>query len=251
MKERRRQNGRKAEANAGNPKRTVEVLFDDPDIVVVNKPAGMVVHPAPGHESGALTDELLKMFPQMAGVGSAERPGVVHRLDIETSGVMVFAKTQRAYAKLRQDFESHGSIGKTYLAVLHGAPKPAEGTIRTLIGRKAWDSRRMASFAEGNAPRDAKPAVSHWTVLQRQGPLALVEFRIETGRTHQIRLHAAELGHPVVGDALYGDAAKDAHLASKPARHLLHAVGLSFNHPVTGRRLEFFAEPPPDIVFAH
>lgn len=250
MKERRRQNGRRTEGKGERPARTVDILFDDSDIVVVNKPAGMVVHPAPGHESGALTDELVKTFPQMAGVGSAERPGVVHRLDIETSGVMVFAKTQRAYAKLRQDFESHGTIGKTYIAVLHGAPKPAEGTIRTLIGRKTWDSKRMASFAEGSAPRDAKPAVSHWTVLQRQGPLALVEFRIETGRTHQIRVHAAELGHPVVGDALYGDAAKDAHLATKPTRHLLHAVGLSFNHPVTGKRLEFFAEPPPDIVYA-
>jgi len=250
MKDRRNRNGGRTAESRGRKDAGVEILFDDADIVVVNKPAGMIVHPAPGHETGALTDELLKSFPEMAGVGSAERPGVVHRLDIETSGVMVFAKTQRAYSKLRQDFESHGSIGKTYLAVLHGAPKPAEGTIRTLIGRKAWDAKRMASFPEGSAPRDAKPAVSHWTVLNRQGPLALVEFRIETGRTHQIRLHAAELGHPVVGDSLYGDAAKDARLAVKPTRHLLHAVGLAFNHPVTGRRLEFFAEPPPDIVYA-
>ena len=229
----------------------VEIVYDDADIVVVNKPAGMIVHPAPGHETGALTDVLVKMFPQMAGVGSDERPGIVHRLDRETSGIMVCAKTQRAYLKLRQDFESHGTINKTYLAVLHGAPKPAEGTISTFIGRKAWDSKRMASYARENAPRDAKPAISHWTVLNRQGPLALVEFRIETGRTHQIRVHAAELGHPVVGDTLYGDAAKDSHLAMKPARHLLHAVGISFKHPVTGRQLEFFAEPPPDIVYAH
>ncbi len=113
MKEHRRQNGRRTEGKGERPARTVDILFDDSDIVVVNKPAGMVVHPAPGHETGALTDELLKMFPQMAGVGSAERPGVVHRLDIETSGVMVFAKTQRAYAKLRQDFESYSTIGKT------------------------------------------------------------------------------------------------------------------------------------------
>jgi len=238
-----------------NPKSTerisVEMLFDDSDIVVVNKPAGMIVHPAPGHETGALTDELVALFPEMAGVGSVERPGIVHRLDRETSGVMVCAKTQRAYLKLRQDFESHGTIRKTYLAVLHGAPKPSEGTISTFIGRKAWDSRRMASFAANDAPRDAKPAVSHWTVLRKQGPLALVEFRIETGRMHQIRVHAAELGHPVVGDSLYGDAAKDARLAVKPSRHLLHAVGISFKHPVTGRQLEFFAEPPPDIVYAH
>ena len=237
--------GKHASANG-----RVEVLYSDDDIVVVNKPAGMVVHPAPGHETGALTDALLEMFPEMAGVGSAERPGIVHRLDIETSGVMVCAKTQRAYVKLRQDFESHGTIRKTYLAVLHGAPKQRTGTISSLIGRKPWDSKRMASFPEGDAPKDAKPAVSHWSVIGRQGPLALVEFTIETGRMHQIRVHAAELGHPVVGDSLYGSEEKDRRLASRPARHLLHAVGISFNHPVTGKRLEFFAEPPPDIVYA-
>ena len=238
------------EADGGNPPR-VEVIFEDGDMIVVNKPAGMIVHPAPGHETGALTDALLAMYPEIAGVGSKERPGIVHRLDRDTSGVMVCARTQRAYLALRREFESHGAIRKTYLAVLHGAPQPREGTIRTLIGRKAWDAKRMASFPEGaDAPRDAKPAVTHWTVLRKSGPLALVEFTIETGRTHQIRVHAAELGHPVVGDPLYGDPVKDRRLASRPARHLLHAVGIAFDHPVTGERMEFFAEPPADIVYA-
>ena len=222
-----------------------DILFEDPDILVVDKPAGMYVHPSPGHETGTLTDALLKRCPSMAGVGSAERPGVVHRLDADTSGVMVLAKTQRAYLKLRELFESHRDIRKTYLAVCHGAPTPKEGRLETTIGRKPWDAKRMAV----DVP-DGKRAVTEWTVLGRQGPVALVEFRIETGRTHQIRIHAAHLGHPLVGDPLYGDAAKDRRLRTRPVRTLLHAVELSFPHPVTGRRLTFAAEPPADILYA-
>lgn len=226
--------------------RFVEVLFEDDDIVVVSKPAGMIVHPAPGHESGALSTLLVKDRPMMASVGSRERPGVVHRLDIETSGVMVFAKTPRAYAKLRDAFESHENVRKTYLAVLHGAIKPPQGTLETTIGRKPWDAKRMAV----DAP-DGKRAVTHWTVLEKRGPLALVEFVIETGRTHQIRVHAAHLGHPIVGDSLYGDAEKDRRLKSRPRRQLLHAVQLEFPHPVSGRMLSFAAPPPPDVLYAH
>ena len=222
-----------------------DILFEDPDILVVDKPAGMFVHPSPGHETGTLTDALLKRCPSMAGVGSAERPGVVHRLDADTSGVMVLAKTQRAYLKLRELFESHRDIRKTYLAVCHGAPTPKEGRLETTIGRKPWDAKRMAV----DVP-DGKRAVTEWTVLGRQGPVALVEFRIETGRTHQIRVHAAHLGHPLAGDPLYGDAAKDRRLRTRPVRPLLHAVELSFPHPVTGRRLTFAAEPPADILYA-
>ena len=222
-----------------------DILFEDPDILVVDKPAGMFVHPSPGHETGTLTDALLKRCPSMAGVGSAERPGVVHRLDADTSGVMVLAKTQRAYLKLRELFESHCDIRKTYLAVCHGAPTPKEGRLETTIGRKPWDAKRMAV----DVP-DGKRAVTEWTVLGRQGPVALVEFRIETGRTHQIRVHAAHLGHPLAGDPLYGDAAKDRRLRTRPVRTLLHAVELSFPHPVTGRRLTFAAEPPADILYA-
>ena len=223
-----------------------EILFEDPDILVVDKPAGMFVHPSPGHESGTLTDALLAHCPSMAGIGSDERPGVVHRLDADTSGVMVFAKTQRAYLGLRAAFESHRTVEKTYLAVCHGAPQPKAGTLETTIGRKPWDPKRMAV----DVP-DGKRAVTHWTVLGRRGGVALVEFRIETGRTHQIRVHAAHLGHPLAGDPLYGDAAKDRHLRIRPARTLLHAVELSFPHPVTGRRLTFAAEPPADILYAN
>ena len=222
----------------------VEILFEDEDILVVDKPAGMFAHRAPGHETGTLTDALLPRCPALAGVGSRERPGIVHRLDAETSGVMVLAKSARAYRALRAMFESHAAVRKTYLAVLHGAPREKSGTVDAPIGRKPWDPKRMAVVPDG------KRAVSHWTVLGRKGGLALVEFVIETGRTHQIRVHAAHLGHPVVGDALYGDGAKDARLRHRPGRQLLHAVELAFPHPVTGAPLAFAAPPPPDIVYA-
>ena len=208
------------------------LLFEDADVLVVDKPAGQIVHPAPGHETGSLTEELVRHCPSMANVGSRERPGVVHRLDRETSGVMVFAKTQAAYLNLRRQFESHRDIRKTYLAVLHGAPKQRKGTL------------------DGPVGREHLRAITHWEVLAKHGPIALVEFRIETGRMHQIRIHAAELGCPIVGDRLYGEAAKDRRLRVRPQRLLLHAVELSFLHPTTGRRLAFAAEPPPDIVYA-
>jgi 23S rRNA pseudouridine1911/1915/1917 synthase len=223
----------------------LEILFSDADIVVVDKPAGQIVHPAPGYPDGAVTDDLLKRFPEMAGVGSRTRPGVVHRLDRETSGVMVFARSQRAYEALRALFEAHTRVEKTYLAVLHGAPKQKKGVLETLIGRKPWDAKRMAV----DVP-DGKRAKTRWEVVARQGSLALVEFAIETGRMHQIRVHAAHLGHPVVGDKLYGLPAADRRLAVRPARHLLHAVQLAFPHPVTGKTVCFAAPPPDDLLYA-
>ena len=209
----------------------MDVLFEDADIIVIDKPAGRIVHPAPGHETGSITEELVRHCPSMAGVGSAERPGVVHRLDRDTSGVMVFAKNRSAYLDLRRQFESHETVEKKYLAILHGAPKAKKGTLDGPIGRE-----RLR-------------AITHWEVLAKHGPLALVEFTIETGRMHQIRIHAAELGHPVVGDRTYGDAEKDRRLRVKPTRHLLHAVELSFRHPKTHTRVTFVAPPPPDLVY--
>ena len=217
----------------------MDVLYSDDDILVVDKPSGKAVHPSPGFETGTMTDELVRRFPKMAGVGSKERPGVVHRLDVETSGVMVFALSQRAYLKLRKSFEGHFEVKKTYLAVLHGAPKERRGTLDTLIGKRA-DKKRMKVVEPGG---EGQRAVTHWEVLSKHGGLALVEFRIDTGRTHQIRVHAAHLGHPVVGDRLYG-------VADRAPRLLLHAVQLEFPHPVTGRPMRFAAEPPPELVYA-
>lgn len=209
----------------------MRILFADAALVVVDKPAGRIVHPAPGHREGALTDELVRRYPEMASVGSRERPGVVHRLDIDTSGVMVFARTQAAYLDLRRQFEAHRGVRKTYLAVCHWRHGTApRGTL--------------------TSPIDRQPAVSHYEVLGRQGACALVRFDIETGRTHQIRIHAAkELGCPIVGDPLYGEAARDRQLRRRPARTLLHAVELSFLHPVTKRRVTFSAPPPDDLVY--
>lgn len=210
----------------------MNVLFEDEAIVVIDKPAGCIVHAAPGHEEGSIADELVKDRPTMARVGSVQRPGVVHRLDQETSGVMVFAKTQKAYLNLRHQFEAHQTVEKRYLAVLHGAPRQKKGTL------------------DGPVGRDHLRAITHWLVLAKHGPIALVEFTIETGRMHQIRIHAAELGCPIVGDRLYGDSAADCRLRSKPNRLLLHAVELSFLHPITGHRVTFAAPPPPDLVYA-
>lgn len=229
------------------PKRniSVEVLHADDDIIVVNKPSGVIVHRAPGYPDGTLCDILLKDFPDMAGVGSDERPGVVHRLDRDTSGVMVFARTQHAYLALRREFENHGRVKKTYLAVLHGTPKPQTGTLNTMIGRKPFDAKRMAVV-----DHNGKTAITHWTVLSKHGGLSLVEFIIETGRMHQIRVHAAHLGHPIAGDSLYGDQVRDRRMARPPSRPLLHAVELSFLHPASRRLVTFAAEPPADIVYA-
>ena len=210
----------------------IEVVYRDADLIAVVKPAGMATHPSPGHESGTLTDEVKKLFPEIAAVGSAERPGVVHRLDQDTSGVMVFAKTQAAYLDLRRQFESHETVEKKYLAILHGAPKERKGTL------------------DGPVGRERLRAITHWEVLAKHGSVALAQFTIETGRMHQIRIHAAELGHPVVGDRTYGDAEKDRRLKVKPKRHLLHAVELSFLHPRTHKRVTFAAPPPRDIVYA-
>ena len=224
---------------------SVEILHADDDIIVVNKPSGLIVHRAPGYPDGTLSDILLKDFPDMAGVGSDERPGVVHRLDRDTSGVMVFARTQRAYLALRREFENHGRVRKTYLAVLHGAPKPQTGTLNTMIGRKPFDAKRMAVV-----DHNGKNAITHWTVLSKHGGLSLVEFIIETGRMHQIRVHAAHLGHPIAGDSLYGDQVRDRRMARPPSRPLLHAVELSLPHPASRRMVTFAAEPPADIIYA-
>lgn len=221
----------------------IPILYEDSDIVVVDKASGMIVHPAPGRKEAAVTDELVRLYPEMKTVGSAERPGVVHRLDVDTSGVMVFARNQGSYLNLRRQFESHSLVDKTYLAVVHGRPKKDSGTIETQLGKRSG-KKKMRVVEDGG-----QKAVTHWHVLSRRGPISMVEFRIETGRTHQIRVHASFLGCPVVGDRLYGDVAKDARLRNRPSRLLLHAVRLSFSHPSGGRPVSFMAQVPQELVY--
>jgi 23S rRNA pseudouridine1911/1915/1917 synthase len=219
----------------------LDVVYEDRDLLVLDKPPGLVVHPAPGHAGGTLVNALLHHCRDLGGVGGVERPGIVHRLDKETSGLMVVAKHDAALLALAAQFPA-GRVGKTYLALVHGEPARAAGTIAAAIGRHAVDRKRMAAN-----PVRGKPAVSHYRVVAAAGGLALLRVRIETGRTHQFRVHLAHLGHPVAGDPVYGNRARDRLLPSCPARQMLHAAELEFDHPSDGRRLLFKRPPPADM----
>lgn len=222
----------------------LRVLFEDAHILVVDKPAGLVVHPAPGHLEGTLVNAVLHHCPGLAGIGGVARPGIVHRLDQDTSGVMIVAKTENAMRTLVKEFSSHANIKKTYLAIVHGAPAPRAGRIENLIGRSTFDRKKMAVVE-----KNGKLAVTNYTTLATHEGLSLVKCEIETGRTHQIRVHMASLGAPVVFDAVYGHPRKDAKLAHPAPRQLLHAWKLALKHPVTREPLEFTA-PAPDDFYA-
>ncbi len=223
----------------------LSVIYEDDDIIAVDKPAGLVVHPAPGHLSGTLVNALLHHCPSLAGIGGVARPGIVHRLDQDTSGVMVAAKSQRAMDVLAKEFASHANMEKTYLAVVHGTPIPNEGRIEDLIGRSPYDRKKMAIVE-----RSGKRAVTRWKLIAHDSNtgLSLVRCDIETGRTHQIRVHLASIGTPVAGDAVYGRPRLDKRLAAPPQRQLLHAWRLSFRHPVTRAPLVFEAPVPQDFL---
>ena len=223
----------------------LDIVFEDGDLVVVNKPAGLVVHPAPGHFAGTLVNALLHHCPSLADLGGGARPGVVHRLDQDTSGLIVVAKTPQAMAGLAKAFASHDGVEKTYLAVCHGRPDALSGRIENLVGRHPVDRKRMAIVE-----KNGKVAITNWRVVGAASdpPVSVVECRIETGRTHQIRVHMASLRCPVAGDRTYGSSARDRLLDPVPARQLLHAWRLSLLHPVTRGRLSFEAPIPPDMA---
>ncbi|MFW6050090.1 MAG: RluA family pseudouridine synthase [Myxococcota bacterium] len=218
------------------------VLHEDADLIVVDKPAGLVVHPAPGHPDRTLVNALLH-HTGVAGGRDAARPGIVHRLDKDTSGVMVVAKTPAAHERLVEAFQAH-AIERAYLAIAVGAP-PAQATLDTLHGRHPVHRKRFtARVARG------KRAVTHVRVLERLHGAALVECRLETGRTHQIRVHLAEQGTPVLGDSVYGRSPRDPvvrEAARALGRQALHAGVLGFVHPVTGETLTFETPPPADF----
>ena len=221
----------------------IDVLYEDENILALNKPPGLVVHPAPGHLTGTLVNALLAHCPTRSGIGGVSRPGIVHRLDQDTSGVMVVAKTQRAMDVLSKEFSSHANIVKTYLAIVHGTPVPAEGRIANLIGRSPFDRKKMAIV-----DRNGKVAVTHYRVVSSTRAMSCVECVIETGRTHQIRVHMASLGTPVVGDAVYGRSRLDRQLDPPPVRQLLHAWRLTLKHPVTRKPMIFEAPLPADFT---
>jgi 23S rRNA pseudouridine1911/1915/1917 synthase len=223
------------------------VLFEDAHLIVIDKPPGLVVHPAPGHEAGTLVNALLAHCDDLSGIGGELRPGIVHRLDKDTSGVMVATKSDAAHVVLSEAFQDKRTIHREYLAVVFPAPPGAGGTIRTLYGRHPVDRKRFSSkVAKG------KHAVTHWEVVERfASGAALVRLRLETGRTHQIRVHMADQGWPLLGDPVYGRTPKDrflAELAGALGRQALHAARLGFAHPVTGEEMRFESALPADLA---
>ena len=219
------------------------VLHEDSDLIVLDKPAGLVVHPAPGHAADTLVNALLHHCADLQGIGGELRPGIVHRLDKDTSGVLVVAKNEPTHAALVAQFAAH-SIRKEYLALAWGTPKKPAGTVALPVGRHPVHRQKMAVTEKGRS------AVTHYEVLAA-GPLAsLLRVRIETGRTHQIRVHLAHLGHPVVGDATYGRTRHGLPAELKISRQMLHAHVLEIVHPRTGRPLVCTAPPPPDFLAA-
>ena len=222
----------------------LSVVFEDDDMLVVDKAPGMVVHPAPGHFTGTLVNALLYHCPNLAGIGGVARPGIVHRLDQDTSGLIVVAKTQAAMDGLTKAFASHANITKTYLAVCHGRPRLDSGRIENLIGRHPVDRKRMAIV-----DKNGKLAITNWKLLKptQPSPTSCIECAIETGRTHQIRVHMASLGCPVIGDKVYGKGALDRRLDPVPQRQMLHAWRLRIWHPVKGVEMSFESPVPADM----
>ncbi len=244
-----------AEAEPKGEAIPLAVVFEDAHLIVIDKPAGLVVHPAAGHAGGTLVNALLAHCgDSLSGIGGVKRPGIVHRLDKDTSGLLVAAKTDAAHNGLAAQFHAH-SIERAYKAICWGAPRPRDGTVETLIGRSTANRQKRAVLKSGG-----KHAVTHYAVEAVYGDPAapaasMIECRLETGRTHQIRVHMAHLGHAVIGDPLYG-AGRRARGLSPDAREFLkdfhrqalHAGLLGFEHPVTGKSLKFESALPPDML---
>ena len=221
----------------------LSILYQDADVVVIDKPAGLVVYPAPGHGGGTLVNALLHHCRDLSGVGGELRPGIVHRLDKDTSGVLVAAKNDVAHRSLAAQFKVH-SVLREYLALVRGAPRAASGSVEAAIGRHPTDRKRMSTRT-----RRGRAAVTHYRVEERLRGASLLRVRLETGRTHQVRVHLASIGLPVLGDPVYGGAqALGAELGL--ARQALHAAVLGFTHPTTGAAMRFESPLPPDLVRA-
>ena len=237
-----------ADAEARPQAIPLTIAYEDEHLIVVDKPAGMVVHPAAGNPDGTLVNALLHHCGgSLSGIGGVARPGIVHRIDKDTSGLLVVAKTDAAHEGLSRQFAAH-SVHRRYLAVCGGHPSPAEGTIDAKMGRSDANRKKMAVL-DKNSSR-GKHAVTHYKLLQRLDSSALIECRLETGRTHQVRVHCASIGHALLGDPLYGRTPKPLKDLLDQlcfTRQALHAAELGFEHPIRAEHLRFTADLPADM----
>jgi 23S rRNA pseudouridine1911/1915/1917 synthase len=222
------------------------IPYEDEHLLIVDKPSGLVVHPSAGHADGTLVNALLHHCRgSLSGIGGVERPGIVHRIDKDTSGLLVVAKTDAAHEGLAKLFAAH-DIDRQYLAVVSGIPAPPAGTIATQIGRSTTNRKKMAVLHEGKG----RHAVTHYRTQEIFAKTALVSCTLETGRTHQVRVHMAHIGHPLIGDATYSNRQKTYKIGlnqSTFARQALHAAHLGFIHPITGEKMQFDSNLPVDI----
>lgn len=237
-----------AEAEARPQAIPLDIAYEDDHLIVINKPAGMVVHPAAGNPDGTLVNALLHHCEgSLSGIGGVARPGIVHRIDKDTSGLLVVAKSDAAHEGLAAQFAEH-SVHRRYIAVCAGHPNPAEGTIDARIGRSDANRKKMAVL-DKNSSR-GKHAITHYKTLKRLDSSAMIECRLETGRTHQVRVHCASIGHALLGDPLYGKTPKELKslLTSLGfARQALHAAELGFLHPISSQELRFTADLADDM----
>ncbi len=215
------------------------ILYEDDHLLVVNKPVGLVVHPAPGHTDKTLVNAILAHCSHLSGINGIERPGIVHRLDKDTSGAIVIAKTDRAHQSLQQQIQNK-TAKREYLGIVHGVPTAFQGTIDAPIGRHPKDRHKMAVIPTG------RPALTHWQVQEKLGMYALLHFQLATGRTHQIRVHSAHIRHPIVGDPLYSNVSPK--IAQMIKHQALHAWKLTFQHPETNLTIAVEAIPPRSFL---
>lgn len=222
---------------AADPDVPVEIVYEDPDLLVLEKAPNVVVHPGSGNATGTLVAGLMARFPEIAEVGEPDRPGIVHRLDKGTSGLMVAARSSKAYESLVEMFSEH-KVRREYLSLCHGVPQNAQGTIDAPIGRSNARPTEMAITANG------RDAITHYEIIERLADAALLKCQLETGRTHQIRVHLSAIGHPLLGDKVYGKNLPENTLLARPA---LHSSLLALTHPTTSQPLSFSSHLPFDL----